>query len=279
MAINACDFGWECVRNFGLFQLSMNFIRYYPLAGLAFFIFWVWKKGYFEKYRIQKNFPKWEKVVFEIKQSAVTMIMFSGVAVVSFSLQKLGYIPKALYFDISERGWAYAILSYIMITIWHETWFYWMHRLVHHKKIYPLVHAIHHKSVNPSPLAAYNFHWAEAFLEAIYVVPFISLVPIHFGVFIFHTFYAMIMNIWWHLGYEFFPKGWASHPITKWINTSTHHNQHHQKFHGNYSLYFNFWDRIMGTNFPNYETYFDEVAEKKPEYEKAPVGSEIGFAK
>jgi sterol desaturase/sphingolipid hydroxylase (fatty acid hydroxylase superfamily) len=76
------------------------------------------------------------------------------------------------------------------------------------------------------------------------------------------------------LGYEFFPKGWASHPITKWINTSTHHNLHHQKFLGNYSLYFNFWDRIMGTNFPQYETYFDEVVEKRESKKNQMQGEE-----
>ncbi len=278
MGINACDFGWECVRNFALFQLFMNVVRYYPIAGLAFFIFWVWKKGSFEKFRIQKSFPKWEKVIFEIKQSGVTLVIFSAVAVTSFTLSKLGYLPKRLYFDITEHGgWLYAILSYLLITVWHETWFYWMHRLVHHKKIYSYVHSVHHRSVNPSPLAAYNFHWAEAILEGIYIVPFISLIPIHFTVLIFHTFYAMVMNIWWHLGYEFLPKGWASHPIAKWINTSTHHNQHHQKFHGNYSLYFNFWDRIMGTNFPNYETYFDEVTDRKTE--TRPGSQELDLAK
>nr|HNI25705.1 sterol desaturase [Leptospiraceae bacterium] len=37
----------------------------------------------------------------------------------------------------------------------------------------------------------------------------------------------------------------------------------HQKFNGNYSLYFNFWDRVMGTNFPNYEKYYDEVTAKR----------------
>ncbi|PKA16131.1 sterol desaturase family protein, partial [Leptospira haakeii] len=47
------------------------------------------------------------------------------------------------------------------------------------------------------------------------------------------------------------------HPVLKWINTSTHHNLHHQKFHGNYSLYFNFWDKVMGTNFKDYSEVFE----------------------
>jgi sterol desaturase/sphingolipid hydroxylase (fatty acid hydroxylase superfamily) len=38
---------------------------------------------------------------------------------------------------------------------------------------------------------------------------------------------------------------------------------HHAKFDGNYSLYFNFWDRIMGTNFPDYEKHYGEVTARR----------------
>ncbi|PNV73321.1 sterol desaturase family protein [Leptospira inadai] len=279
----SCEFSWECAKSFGLFQLTMNFLRYYPIAGLAFFVFWVWKRGMFQRFRIQKQFPKKERIISEIKQSAVTLFMFSGIAFSVYVLSGFGYLNRKIYFNLSEHGgWLYAIFSFILITVWHETWFYWFHRLMHHRKVYSIVHSVHHQSVNPSPLAAYNFHWLEAFLEAFYVVPFICFVPIHFGFFLAHTIYAMVMNIWWHLGYEFFPRGWTSHPILKWINTSTHHNLHHQKFHGNYSLYFNIWDRIMGTNFPYYESYFEQVAKDRddkkesPEFVKEELADQIG---
>ncbi|TGL63646.1 sterol desaturase family protein [Leptospira sarikeiensis] len=258
-----CELSWEyCVSGFALYQLKMNFLRYYPIAGLAFIIIWIWKKKYFQKFRIQNDFPKKERVIFELKQSAVTLIMFSAIAVTVYVLGKLKILHLKTYKDFWEYGLGYAFLSFILITIWHETWFYWAHRIMHHRKFYPYIHSIHHRSTNPSPMAAYNFHWIEAFLEGVYVVPALCIIPMHFSVFLIHTFYAMIMNIWWHLGYEFFPKGWTIHPILKWINTSTHHNLHHQKFHGNYSLYFNFWDRIMGTNFKDYTEKFEEIKEK-----------------
>ncbi len=276
-----CELSWEyCLLGFSLHQLKLNFIRYYPIAGLAFFIFWVWKRNLFQKFRIQSEFPKIERIIFEIKQSAVTLIMFSFIGVGVFVLGRIGILPRKVYFNISEYGgWSYALFTLFLITIWHETWFYWAHRLMHHRKIYPYVHSVHHRSTNPSPLAAYNFHWAEAFMEGIYVVPFICLVPIHFYVFLLHTFYAMILNIWWHLGYEFFPKGWTTHPVLKWINTSTHHNLHHQKFRGNYSLYFNFWDRIMGTNFPEYSKFFDSTVESRTEKSKLVPDPKVYFNK
>ncbi|TGK04335.1 sterol desaturase family protein [Leptospira selangorensis] len=261
-----CELSWEyCVSGFALYQLKMNFLRYYPIAGLAFLVFWVWKKDLFQKFRIQKDFPKKERIIFELKQSAVTLIMFCVIAVSVYVLGKLKILHIKTYKDFTEYGLGYAIFSFVLLTIWHETWFYWAHRIMHHRKIYPYIHSVHHRSVNPSPMAAYNFHWVEAFLEGVYVVPALCILPLHFYVFLIHTFYAMIMNIWWHLGYEFFPKGWTTHPLLKWINTSTHHNLHHQKFHGNYSLYFNFWDKIMGTNFKDYSEIFENRvgAEKK----------------
>lgn len=261
--IHQCDLDLNCFLGILQFQFTMNVVRYFPIAGGIFLLIWVWKKNFFQPFRIQTNFPKKEKVIFEIKQSFTTLIMFTLVAIVNITLVKLGFIPSQVYFSIDDKSIGYAILSFGLISIWHETWFYWMHRLVHTKKLYHIIHSVHHKSVNPSPLAAYNFHFLEAFLEAIYLPIFIMFIPINFQVLIFHTFVAMIFNIFFHTGYEFYPKGWASHPILKWFNTPTHHNQHHSKFHGNYSLYTNFWDRIMGTNFPDYEKYYESIVERR----------------
>jgi Delta7-sterol 5-desaturase len=260
----ACTLSWACVQKITVFQLTMNFIRYYPVAGLAFFLFWVWKKGYFQRFRIQEAFPRWDRIRYEILQSAVTLIVFSAIAIGAIIGRKAGVLPGDVYRDTQKYGgWPYILLTIFLVTAWHETWFYWMHRLVHRKALYKHIHLVHHRSINPSPLAAYNFHAFEGFLEGIYLVLFTLVVPVHFWVLLGHTFYAMLMNIWWHLGYEFFPAGWVTHPVFKWINTSTHHNMHHAKFDGNYSLYFNFWDRIMGTNFPGYEKHFEEVTNRR----------------
>ena len=73
----------------------------------------------------------------------------------------------------------------------------------------------------------------------------------------------IVYNVYGHLGYELYPKGFSRHWLGKWINTSVSHNQHHQYFKGNYSLYFTFWDRWMGTMRPDYEQRFEELAATK----------------
>jgi sterol desaturase/sphingolipid hydroxylase (fatty acid hydroxylase superfamily) len=66
-----------------------------------------------------------------------------------------------------------------------------------------------------------------------------------------------------HAGYEYnrrrFIDTWF---LRTFINTPTAHAMHHEKIRGNYGLYFNFWDRLMGTNHEEYERRFREVTSR-----------------
>ena len=45
-----------------------------------------------------------------------------------------------------------------------------------------------------------------------------------------------------------------------WWNTTTHHDLHHSAGNYNYGLYFTWWDRMMGTEHPEYKERFRAVA-------------------
>ena len=74
--------------------------------------------------------------------------------------------------------------------------------------------------------------------------------------------WGLLDNIKAHLGYEFYPtnfnKGWL-----RFMTSSTHHNMHHSKFKGNYGVHFRMWDKLLGTEFKEYETEFDKVRNRK----------------
>jgi sterol desaturase/sphingolipid hydroxylase (fatty acid hydroxylase superfamily) len=264
MPIYQGELNWDYIYQLTSYHTIMNMLRYYPIAGLVFFILYFWKKNLFEKFKIQLKYPNSDRIKDEFIQSFVTLLVFSSIGIGVTFLVIFGYLPRGIYRDPTLHGGIpYVIFTWFALIIFHETWFYWAHRLMHHKLIYSYVHSVHHKSVNPTPVAAYNFHWLEAFIEGLYLVPFMIVFPLYYPLFIAHTFYAMIINIYFHSGYEFFPRGFASHPFFKWINTSTHHNLHHSRFNGNYSLYLNFWDRVMNTNLPNYEKLFDETVSRR----------------
>ncbi|MEZ0388978.1 MAG: sterol desaturase family protein, partial [Verrucomicrobium sp.] len=50
---------------------------------------------------------------------------------------------------------------------------------------------------------------------------------------------------------------------------------HHEYYRGNYGLYFNVWDRLMGTNHEKYEERFAEVT-NRPKATVKPVEQKSG---
>jgi sterol desaturase/sphingolipid hydroxylase (fatty acid hydroxylase superfamily) len=38
---------------------------------------------------------------------------------------------------------------------------------------------------------------------------------------------------------------------------------HHSKFDGNYGVHFRFWDKLLGTEFKDYEAQFDKIQARK----------------
>lgn len=145
----------------------------------------------------------------------------------------------------------------------HDTYFYWAHRIMHHPWLFKTVHLVHHKSTNPSPWAAYAFHPFEAIVESLIFVIFLFAIPVHSIHLIWFFVISLVYNVYGHLGFEIYPKGFNKHWLGKWMNTSVSHNQHHQFFKGNYGLYFTIWDRLMGTLRPDYDTAFDNLKRRE----------------
>ncbi len=235
-------------------------VRYLAFATPLFLLFYVWKKRAFFKYKIQQKYPNNKNIIREIGYSLLSIGIFSLVSSVVFILRRHGYTK--IYYHLSDHSTAYFIFSVIAFIVVHDTYFYWGHRFMHWKKIYLYVHKIHHLSSNPTPWAAFAFHPLEAFVEVGILPIMVFLIPLHPLAIVIWLLYQFGMNVLGHLGFELYPSGFVSHKITKWHNTSTHHNMHHKYVTSNYGLYFNFWDRIMGTNHERYEQVFEEVKER-----------------
>jgi len=237
--------------------LSLIGGRYFIIAGLSFVVFYLLLKRKNPLKKIQSKFPKNDDYAREIGYSVITLFIFAAVPILLLKtpIQKF----TTFYTDISKFGIPYFVFAYVLMIFVHDTYFYWMHRLMHHPKLFKILHLVHHKSTNPSPWAAYAFHPLEAVIEAgifpVFLFTF-PVHPIHLGVFFL---FMIVYNVYGHLGFELYPKGFSKHPIGKWINTSVNHNQHHQYFKGNYGLYFLIWDRLMGTIRSDYDARFEET--------------------
>lgn len=243
-----------------LLTSTMIFVRYVIPASLVFFLVYKWKREAWFSWKIQQKFPKPSQIREEITYSALTSVIFGGMAIGVFVLRKMGY--GELYFDISEHGWAYYFFSLAFMIFAHDTYFYWVHRLMHHPRLFKSFHLVHHKSANPTPYTSFSFHPLESVVEFA-IIPLLTLVmPIHASAFFIFTLWSIAFNVMGHTGYEFSPSGFTRHPLFKWLNTPTHHNMHHNRSHCNFGLYFNIWDRLMGTNHPDYDRYFEQVVQR-----------------
>jgi sterol desaturase/sphingolipid hydroxylase (fatty acid hydroxylase superfamily) len=235
--------------------------RYLLFTGAFYFIFYVALKKRFWFAKIQQRYPDNKNIVREIKYSFLTIVIFGGIIYLTIWAGKNGLTQ--VYAPIEKYGYAYLALSVVLMIVLHDAYFYWTHRLLHRKPLFKYVHKTHHLSINPTPFAAYAFHPLEAVVE-VGIVPVIAFtIPHHALAMSFFAIYSLLLNVLGHLGFEVFPKNFARHWLFKWHNTSTHHNMHHRLTKCNYGLYFNFWDRVMGTNHPHYEESFDAVVETR----------------
>ncbi|MBK7561302.1 MAG: sterol desaturase family protein [Chitinophagaceae bacterium] len=232
--------------------------RYLIITSIAFFICYVVLRRMIRSKKIQQRFPEFKDYAREIIFSVLTIFVMAFIPALVLGSPEMARHTK-FYRDINQQGTAYFIFAFPIMAFMHDTYFYWMHRLMHHPSIFKIVHLVHHKSTNPSPFAAYAFHPLEAIVEAGIFLVFVFTIPVHLFHLLFFFLFMIVYNVYGHLGWELYPKGFSRHWLGKWINTSINHNMHHQYFKGNYGLYFLFWDRMMGTIRKDYDDHFDEV--------------------
>ncbi len=197
-------------------------------------------------------------------------MLFSALTAVIFSLNGLGIYAGVeagimkVYFDMADYGWGCFAISLVLLILVHDAYFYWTHRMMHQPRLFRLFHLTHHRSRTPTPFAAYAFAPAEAVVQAIFLPLFLLVVPTHdVAIFIFMT-HMIIRNAFGHAGYELFPRGAPSSRWLGWLTTTTHHDMHHENLRGNFGLYFTWWDRLVGTEHPDYRARFDQVTAPRP---------------
>jgi lathosterol oxidase len=234
-----------------------HLLRYVLLAGLAFLVFYVWRHRRLRALKIQPRDATGRDVRREVLYSLSSIAVFSLVGVLVFLMYRAGW--GKLYLDIGRHGWGGLAISTVLLILAHDAYFYWTHRLMHWKPLFPVVHRIHHLSHTPTPWAAFSFHPIEALVQAAIFPLFMLVVPVHPLAALVWLLYMTVMNVLGHCGFEILPSGFTRHPLSRWHNTAVHHDLHHHHVHCNFGLYYNLWDRLMGTNHARYDEEFEAV--------------------
>lgn len=239
----------------------MNFVRYLLMAGIPFGVVYIWFPHLFKKNQIQSRKATNKDFWREFRHSFYTTFIIAIIIVLAFktSFRKFTLV----YSDWDSYKLIWIPISILLAMIVHDTYFYWMHRLIHHPRIYKHVHLVHHKSVSPSPLASYSFHILEAILEVLIAPILLVIIPLHPIALITFALLSFGVNVYGHLGYEIAPRGLRRSFLFELLTTSTYHNLHHSAYFGNYGLYFRVWDRVMGTENPAYVDHYDAIQTKR----------------
>lgn len=246
-----------------LVYFALLTLRYVVFAGIAYLIFYVlWKRSWFIK-KIQQKYPERKRIIYEVRNSFSSLAIFASLALFIRWATKAGYTK--IYHDFDEYRLGYFAFTVVAFILIHDTYFYWTHRLMHHPKLFKHVHKVHHMSHNPTPWAAFSFHPLEALVEFGIIPIMVFVMPLHGFAIALFAIYMVTLNVMGHLGFEIFPKGFTQHKLFGLHNSSTHHNMHHKYVNCNYGLYFNIWDKLMGTNHAKYHSTFEEVAGRKKE--------------
>lgn len=231
---------------------------YLVMAFSVWLFFYVAFRAAFHHRRILHRDPTRRQICREIAHSFRSIAIFGLVTLGVVIVDRLG--GTRLYRRVEDYGWSWFVLSIGVMIVMHDAYFYWTHRLMHHRRLYRFFHHTHHLSTSPTPWAAYAFSPAEAFVQAGIGPLIVFTLPTHPAAFAAFMVWQITFNVLGHCGYEIYPKWFLKTPAGLVLNSVTHHALHHEKFRANFGLYFNVWDRLMGTNHREYERRFVEAA-------------------
>lgn len=220
-------------------------LRYFVAAGVFYGYYYVLRSEKYSKKRLSRRKLRKDQMKKEINWSIRSSAIFAAFGAITYWLWQKDL--TAVYLDVSDFGYWYLPVSLLILLLLHETYYYWIHRWMHHPKIFRHVHKVHHDSFSPTPWTAFSFHPWESLLEALILPLMLVFIPVHYGVLGFYLLLMTVSSVINHLDIEIYPKAFQKSRLGKELIGATHHHFHHSEFHTNYGLYFTFWDRIMGT--------------------------------
>ena len=252
---------WQVgVRAF-LAHLTVESLRYVVFAGALWLLLHVLLRRRLA-HRVIAGWPSAADLRRELSYSASSLLVFAALAAGVFALVIEGRVE--VYRDPGRHGWLWLLASLPLLLLWHDSYFYWTHRLLHRPSALRHIHGVHHRSRTPSPLAAYAFHPLEALVNGLVTPLALLAVPLHWSVVLLFSLHQILRNAHGHAAVETMPRGFARHWLGRHFTTTTHHHLHHETARGNYGLWFTWWDRWAGTERADYRARFDAVTAAAP---------------
>ncbi|OJD31650.1 c-5 sterol desaturase [Diplodia corticola] len=257
------DYAWmSCWARDNLYRQALSLFLITWIFGLVVYFLcatfsyvFVFDKATFAHPKYLKN-----QISLEIAQTMRSMPIMSIFTTPFFVLEVRGFSKM---YDATQTGpgmW-YDMIQFPFFIIFTDFCIYWIHRWLHHPKVYKYLHKPHHKWIMPSPFASHAFHPLDGFAQSLpyHVFPFIF--PLQ--KFAYVALFAFV-NIWTVMIHD--GEYIAESPV---INGAACHTMHHLYFNYNYGQYTTLWDRLGGSyRKPNDELFRKELKMAQSEWEK-----------
>lgn len=228
---------------------ALNWWRYILLAGALYGLFYL-RPG------SGSALPGWRtdirrgQIRREFLMSTVACAVIALAMVGIYVLRPYGVVK--LYKGNEEYGIIYGVISFVLMVIIFDAYFYFTHRMLHLLGTRRTTHDQHHSATLPTPWSALAFSVPEASIIAIFFFAITLIMPIKTDVYRVFVWFVFLQSAVVHTSREIYPRAWLRWPIFKFFTAPHHHLLHHRYGAHNFGLYFTFWDRVMKTEHPRY---------------------------
>jgi len=239
----------------------------FVIVNLAMTAIYLAKIPFFEQFRVNEKGWPWnlgesQKYAFLVQLQKTFKLLAFNHLVVSPILYMIGYgsAKQFMKSGVDEiPPWYYMPFQILGCMMIEDTLFYWIHRGLHHPKVYGHVHKIHHEYKVTIGIASEYAHPLEFIVSD--AIPFTAgplILGLHYYVFWMWMIVRVGETVDGHCGYNF---PWSPYRLLPFSGSAAVHDYHHSHNIGNYATFFTYWDDWMGTS-ASFHKYLERQKQK-----------------
>ena len=232
---------WAC------YHYEWEFVARYKCNDLP----WPW----------QEDPEAWRSLCYK----SIAVLFFNGNVMVVSGFMLFDHFGLVEYQDMTVEGipdTTELMLTLAFFMFVEDFVFYWMHRFLHWRVIYPYFHKMHHNHKVTTGIAGEYTHPVEYVLAnmlPVCVGPSILGTKCHLTTVFAWYIIRYLENLDGHCGYDF---SWSPFRLIPLSSGGRYHDFHHAVNVGNYASFFSIWDSVFGTNKAFYEAEKELLSEK-----------------
>jgi len=199
---------------------------------------------FLQKYKIQKTVSNdWALQWHCLKRVLFSHFVIEG-PLVFLTHPIVSY--RGMYMDAEHLPTMTSLaLKMVLFFLFEDFWFYWVHRLLHHRAIYKYIHKVHHDHAAPFGIAGEYAHPAETFILGLGTILPPWIMADHLATLWLWTALRTMQVVDCHSGYNF---PWSLNNFLPGWGGAEFHDYHHMTFTGNFASTFIWWDAVFGTD-------------------------------